>query len=76
MTMSASLERVPVERISERAARINTARSILAVFGGLLFLVGYLPAKALRGLAWMGAAVAEGWSEGRTAVKPEGGTDG
>ncbi len=70
------LTHVPVEKISARAARIDMGRSMLAVIGGLLYLVGYLPSRAVRALAWMGSAIVVGWVEGRTPVKPDGGTDG
>jgi hypothetical protein len=67
---------VPVERITARAAQVDMGRSMLAVIGGLLYLVGYLPSRAVRALAWMCSAIAVGWVEGRTPVKPGGGTDG
>lgn len=70
------LARVPVEKISDRAAQIDMGRSMLAVIGGLLYLVGYLPSRAVRALAWMGSAIATGWVEGRDPVKSDGGTDG
>lgn len=76
MTMASTLDRVPVEQISARAEQIKVGRGILAVIGGLLYVVGYVPAKLLRGLAWMGSAVAVGWSDGRAAPKPAGGADG
>ena len=74
------LGRVPVDKISARAAQIDAGRTLLRLLGGLLFLLAFLPAKGLRmtwtSLVWAGAAVAVGWSEGWMKPTPTGGTDG
>lgn len=71
------LDRVPVGDITARARAVEPSAVAMAwlrraavVVAALLFLVGWLPAKAIRALvfagAWVGAAVAEGWSDGWT----------
>lgn len=68
------LDHVPVAAITERAARVHPGKVALAwltaaatALAGLLYLVGWVPAKALRGLwlalAFTWAAVAEGWTD-------------
>jgi hypothetical protein len=64
MTTSA-LDRVPVERISERAQQARPGRTVLTVIAGALFGVGWLVAKAFGVLwlafTWSWAAVGVGW---------------
>lgn len=59
------LDRVPVERISQRAASARPGRTLLALLGGLLLGLGWLAAKVFvvtwRGLIWSWSALAEGW---------------
>lgn len=71
--MTAVLDRVPVESITEQARQVRFWRTVLTVIAGLLFGAGWLTAKGF-GVAWLAAAwcavaVREGWREGRgTAV--------
>jgi hypothetical protein len=66
---STPLDRVPVERISERARAARPGRTLLVVLTGLLFALGWVAFKTLAlawlGVAWTGAAVAEGWMSAR-----------
>jgi uncharacterized membrane protein len=59
------LDRVPVERISERARQVNPGRVALTVIAVVLFGLGWVTFKAFAGAwfvaAWCGSAVAEGW---------------
>lgn len=63
------LARVPLEAIGRRAERARPGRVALTVVVGLLFGLGWVAYKALAvawlGLAWAGAAVAEGWVAAR-----------
>jgi len=65
------LARVPVDKISARAVKVHPGKVLLAwltafatAVAGLLYLVGWAPAKFVRGLIWLGSAVAEGWVDG------------
>ena len=64
-------ERVPLDRISQRAHAANPGRTVLAVVAGLLFGLGWLAYKACAvawlAVAWCGSAVIEGWTEARKA---------
>jgi hypothetical protein len=68
----AVLERVPVDRITERARQVEFTRTVLTVLAGLLYSVGWLTAKALGGIwlavAWSATAVRVGWSEARSST--------
>jgi len=69
--MTTVTERIPLERISQRAHAARPARTALAVVAGLLFGLGWLAFKAVAvawlALAWCGSAVIEGWAEARKA---------
>jgi hypothetical protein len=66
------LDRVPVERISERARTASPGRVVLTVIAAVLFGLGWVTYKALAGvwfvIAWCGAAVAEGWQSARAGT--------
>jgi len=68
---STLLDRVPVDRISQRARAARPGRTVLAVIAGLLFGLGWLAYKACAAawlaVAWCGCAVIEGWQEARRA---------
>lgn len=68
------LDRVPVEAIAARARAVHPGKVLLSwltaaatALAGVLYLLGWLPAKALRGLwfaaVFVGAALAEGWTD-------------
>jgi len=69
--MTSVTERVPLDRISERAHAARPGRTALAVIALVLFGVGWLAYKACAlawlALAWCGSAVIEGWGEARKA---------
>lgn len=58
------LDRVPVDRIAERAAQINLARALLTLLVVVPWLVGWSGRMAYRGLVFGAAAVAVGWEAG------------
>lgn len=68
-TLESLLERVPVDEINETASRITPGRSAAAIIGGLLFMLGWLVAKAVGGLwfiaKWCFAAALVGWKSAR-----------
>lgn len=68
------LDRVPVEAITARARAVHPGKVLLAwltaaatALAGLLYLLGWVPAKLLRGMwlafVFVAAAVAEGWAD-------------
>lgn len=69
------LDRVPVEAITSRRPNVDFGRLLVAVIGGLFFVAGWAPAKAVRlawfAISWCAAAVAQGavdaWSDGKPA---------
>lgn len=67
--MSIALDRVPLERISAEAREVRFGRTLLLLFAGLLYGVGWVAAKACmllwRAAAWMGVAIKVGWTEAR-----------
>lgn len=71
---TAFLDRVPVERITDRARAARPGRSLLAVLAALLFALGWVAAKTVRGVwlaaAWCVCAVLVGWQEGRNVQRP------
>jgi len=64
-------ERIPLDRISERARAARPGRTALAVVAGLLFGLGWLAFKACAvawlAVAWCGSAVIEDWQASRQA---------
>lgn len=77
------LDRVPMDAISDRAAAVHPGKVVLSwltaaatALAGVLYLLGWVPAKLLRG-AWLalvfaGASVAEGWSDAWLKPAPKG----
>ncbi len=69
--MTSVAERVPLERISQRAHAARPGRTALTVIATVLFCAGWLAYKLLAvawlAVAWCGSAVIEGWSEARKA---------
>ena len=62
-------ERVPLDRIEQRARHARPGRTILAVIASVLFALGWLACKAFA-VTWLavarcGSAVAEGWVSAR-----------
>ena len=69
--MTTLTQRVPLDRIDQRARSARPGRAVLMVIATVLFAAGWLVARTLSvlwiGLAWSVAAVAEGWAAGRSA---------
>jgi hypothetical protein len=68
--MATVLERVPVDRIRAEARQIEFARTLLTLFAGLFFVIGWVAGRTWGAVAWSAAAVKVGWQEAR---KPPGG---
>jgi hypothetical protein len=68
--MATVLQRVPVDRIEAEARQIQFVRTLLTLFAGFFFLVGWVVGKAWGAVAWSCAAIKVGWQEAR---KPPGG---
>ena len=62
-------ERIPLDRIEQRARHARPGRAALVVIASLLFGLGWaaykLCAVAWLALAWCGAAVIEGWQSAK-----------
>ena len=67
--METVLDRVPVDRIEAEAREIEFGRTVLTLFAGVFFVVGWSVGKLWRGVAWAAAAVKVGWQEGRAATR-------
>lgn len=69
-------ERVPLDRIEQRARAAHPGRTVLTVAAALLFALGWLACKAFAvawfAVAWCGSAVAEGWISARSAQRRAG----
>lgn len=70
----AVLERVPVDRITDKAREIRFSRSVVVALCGLLYALGWIAAKAFGLLwfsaVWVGAAVVVGWTDARKPKQP------
>ena len=70
--MTAVLDRVPVDRITDEARDVDFWRTVLTVFAAVLYGIGWLAAKTFvvlwRALVWAGVAVKVGWMD---ACKPK-----
>lgn len=72
--MTSVAERIPLDRIEQRARAARPGRTVLVVIASVLFAVGWLACKACS-VAWLaaafcGSALAEGWQSARTADRP------
>ena len=69
--MTTITQRVPLDRIDERARSARPGRVAATVVVSVLFAAAWLVARTLSvlwvGLAWSASAVAEGWAAGRSA---------
>lgn len=72
--MTAVLDRVPVEQITEQARQVRFWPTVLRLIAFILFGLGWLTAKgfgfAWLALAWCAVAVRTGWQEGRAGPRP------
>jgi uncharacterized membrane protein YedE/YeeE len=67
--MTAVLDRIDLDTITEQAREVRFWRTVLTVVAGVLFGAGWVMAKTF-GLVWLCAAwsvvaVREGWRQGR-----------
>jgi hypothetical protein len=66
-------ERVPLDRIGQRARQAHPGRAVLVVVASLLLAMGWaafkLCAAAWLVLAWCGSAVIEGWQSAKTGQR-------
>jgi hypothetical protein len=67
--MTAVLERVPLDAITEQARQVRFWRTVLTVIAGVLFGAGWLTARAWLAVAWCAVAFREGWREGRGTTR-------
>jgi hypothetical protein len=69
--MTSVAERVPLDRISQRAHAAKPGRTALVVVASVLFGLGWLACRACAvawlAIVWCGSAVIEGWAEARKA---------
>ncbi len=69
--MTSVTERVPLERIGQRAHAARPGRAALVVVAAALFGLGWVAYKAFAvawlAAAWCGSAVIEGWQDARKA---------
>jgi hypothetical protein len=67
--MTAILDRVPVDRITDEARKVHFGRTLLTIIAGILYGIGWLVSKTVLGLwrvvAWCAIAVKVGWMEAR-----------
>lgn len=72
------VQRVPVERISERAKKVRFWRTIATVLAGLLWGLGWLAARgcaaAWLAVTWAVVAVQTGWQDARRPATRESGS--
>lgn len=65
----ATLDRIPLDRISAQARQVAFARTLLAIVTGILFGLGWLVAKVVGavwfGVVWSAVAVKVGYQAGR-----------
>jgi uncharacterized membrane protein YedE/YeeE len=63
-------ERVPLDRIEQRARHARPGRVLLTVIAAVLFGLGWVACRACAvawlAVAWCGSAVAEGWISARS----------
>lgn len=57
------LERVPLDEIRDRAATVQFRRTLLALFVGVFWALGWLARRTFLGLAYVGTAVKVGWQD-------------
>ena len=71
--MTSITERLPLDRIEQRARDARPGRTVLAIIALVLFGLGWLAYKtcalAWLALAWCIAAVTEGWQSARAGQR-------
>lgn len=75
--MSTMIDRIPLERITTEAREVHFGRTVATFIAGLLWMLGWVVAKAFGvvwfAAAWSATAVKVGWDEGRKARLAGGG---
>jgi hypothetical protein len=68
-------QRVPLDRIEDRARRARPGRAVLTVVAAVLFGLGWLAFRACAlawlALSWCGCAVIEGWQSAKAAQRAQ-----
>lgn len=78
--MTAILDRIPVDRITAEARRVDSRRIVLTLVAAVLYGVGWLAARiwevvgvvliaTWRGLVWASTAVKVGWVDARSRTR-------
>lgn len=71
--MTSVTERIPLDRIEQRARQAYPGRAVLVVIASLLFGLGWVACKACAvawlAVAWCGSAVIEGWQSAKAAQR-------
>ena len=71
--MTTVAERVPLDRIEQRARQAHPGRAVLVVIASVLFGLGWLACRACAAawlaLAWCGSAVIEGWMSAKAGQR-------
>lgn len=71
--MTTLLDRVPLERINDRARDVRFTRALLTLLAGALYAVGWLTFKlcaaAWLAVAWCSSAVIEGWQQAKAGQR-------
>jgi hypothetical protein len=66
-------ERIPLDRIEDRARQARPGHVLLTVIAALLFALGWTACKAFAvawlALAWCGSAVIEGWQSAKAGQR-------
>ena len=67
------LDRVPLERIEQRAQPVNLGRLLMTLVVGVFYALGFVAAKAVvvAGvlLGWVAAAVVTGWQDAHLSAE-------
>ena len=71
--MTSVTERIPLDRIEQRARHARPGRAVLVVVASVLFGLGWLAYKACAlawlAAAWCGSAVIEGWQSAKAGQR-------
>lgn len=57
------LDRVPTDRIADRAAQVHIGKALLNLLLGVFWLIGWTGRKALLALGYIAGAVQVGWQD-------------
>ena len=72
MALSAA-DRIPLDRIGDRARQARPGRTVLVVIAAVLFGLGWAAFKACAlswlAIAWCGFALAEGWQSAKAGQR-------